>query len=104
VSVTSASGVNRSDPAGKPDYLLVDWGLIERWALHMGANVESKGRDNWRQASTADDERRALQSLMRHVVAFVHGVEDEDHAAAICFNVAVALRARTAQREGVQRD
>lgn len=93
-TVRSGSGVNRSDPAGKPDYTLVDLDMLERVARHMTAHVESKGRDNWRNASTPADELRARQSAWRHFVAWQRGETDEDHAAALFFNVSVAELAR----------
>lgn len=93
--VVSTSGVNRSDPTGKPDYTLVDWTMIERWALHMEAHIGSKGRDNWRQASTQEDLDRFLASLLRHALAVVRGDADEDHAAALMFNVAGAELVRS---------
>lgn len=92
--ITSRSGVNRSDPAGKPDYTLIDLALLERWARHMTAHVESKGRDNWRNASTPEDELRARQSAWRHFLAWDRGDTDEDHGAALLFNIGVRDLAR----------
>jgi hypothetical protein len=88
--VTLASGMVRSDDDGKPDYTLLDLGMLERWAWHMTRNVRSKGRDNWRRAHTEEDLRRFRASLARHVVAYLRGDDDEDHAAAIFFNIAGA--------------
>ena len=88
--ITSLSGVNRSDPAGKPDYTLVDLRMLERWAAHMTAHIASKGRNNWRNADTMDDLERFRASAWRHFVAWQRGDTDEDHAAALFFNVAGA--------------
>ena len=88
--VTSLAGVNRSDPAGKPDYTLVDLHMLERWATHMTAHIGSKGRNNWRYADTVDDLERFRASAWRHFVAWQRGETDEDHAAALFFNVAGA--------------
>ena len=74
-------------PDGKPDFTLVDWDLIERVALHLGAHAAAKGRDNWRNASTEDDLLRFRQSAWRHHVAWDRGDRDEDHAAALVWNV-----------------
>lgn len=93
--VVSPAGVNRSDPSGKPDYTLVDLGLLERWAMHMTAHADSKGRDNWRNASGGDDLDRFLASAWRHFLAFQRGETDEDHAAALLFNVAGAELVRS---------
>lgn len=88
--VTSLSGVNRSDPTGKPDYTLIDLHMLERWAVHMTAHIGSKGRNNWRNADTIDDLERFRASAWRHFIAWQRGDLDEDHAAALLFNVAGA--------------
>ena len=92
--VTLPSGMVRSDDQGKPDYTLLDLAMLERWARHMTDQVPSKGRDNWRLAHTEEDRQRFLASLWRHVVAFTRGDTDEDHAAAILFNVTGAEHVR----------
>lgn len=86
--VTLDSGMVRSDPEGRPDYTLIYLPLLERWAQHMAANIESKGRDNWRKASTPADRHRFEASAWRHFVAWYRGDTDEDHAAALLFNIA----------------
>ena len=84
---TYSSGVNRSSDAGKPRYDLVDLGLFRRCALHMAANVASKGENNWRNASTEEDLKRFRASAFRHFIDWFEGKTDEDHAAALVFNV-----------------
>ena len=91
----SESGVVRSVDIGKPDYTLIDTALLERWARLMTAQVPSKGRDNWRNASTDEDLLRFRQSAWRHFLAWQSGETDEDHAAALLFNVAGAELARS---------
>lgn len=93
-TVQHESGMIRSDPAGKLDYTLVDLHMLERWARLLTVNVPSKGRGNWRNASTEEDELRAKQSAWRHFLAWQRGETDEDHAAALVFNVSVVERAR----------
>ena len=92
--VELASGMVRSDPTGKPDYTLVCDRLLERWAVHMTKNVESKGHNNWRKAHSEEDLARFLASAWRHFIAFTRGETDEDHAAALLFNVAGAESVR----------
>lgn len=86
-TVTSTSGVVRSDPDGKPDYTTIDPDFLERLAVHMTANIPSKGYNNWRNASTDDDLLRFRRSAWRHLIAWERGETDEDHAAALVFNV-----------------
>lgn len=85
-----ASGTVRSDDTGKPDYTLISWELVDRWAEHMTKFVKIKGHNNWRNANTEEDLLRAKQSFWRHARAWDRGDEGEDHAAAILFNVGVA--------------
>lgn len=99
--VTSSSGVNRSRPDGKPDFTLVDWDLVERVAIHLTMHASEKGRENWRRASTPDDLLRFRQSAWRHHLSWDRGQSDEDHAAALVWNVGGAeLVRRRLQEEG----
>jgi hypothetical protein len=85
--VVYGSGMVRSAQAGKPDYTLLDLVMLERRAAHMTAQVPSKGHNNWRLAHTEEDLQRFLASAWRHFIAWQRGDTDEDHAAALCFNV-----------------
>ena len=88
--VVYESGMVRGDDTGKPDYTLVDLALLERWAAHLTAQVPLKGRDNWRLARTPEDLQRFRASAFRHFIQWLRGDTDEDHAAAILFNIAGA--------------
>lgn len=91
-----SGGMVRDASAGfKTDYTSVMFGpMLERWAIHC-----TKGRDkypdqapgvpNWTLASGADEFLHARGSLLRHLMAYLRGDTDEDHAAAIMFNVNV---------------
>lgn len=96
--VTLDSGMVRDTEAGKPDYTLIDLPLLERYARHMTTAAATKGRDNWRNASTDEDLQRFLRSAWRHFLAFQRNEIDEDHVAALCFNLAGAeyVRAKLA--------
>jgi hypothetical protein len=82
------SGVIRGDNTGKTDYTLaLDGPLFERWAKLLTENVESKGKRNWMNASTREDYDRFRESFLRHALQLLAGDQDEDHAAAVCFNL-----------------
>jgi hypothetical protein len=82
------SGVIRGDNTGKTDYTLaLDGPLFERWARLLTENVESKGKRNWMNASTREDYDRFRESFLRHALQLLAGDQDEDHAAAVCFNL-----------------
>lgn len=83
--ITYPSGMVRSDPRGKTNYLLIRRGpMYERWAQHM-----TKGAlgDNWMRASSVEERQHFIESACRHFEAWLRGDTDEDHAAAIFFNI-----------------
>jgi hypothetical protein len=95
-----ANGFVRDTEEGKYDYArvlrieglhLIPVEALERWAAHMVLGAEKYGEDNWRQARGPIAVSRFIRSLCRHVVQFVRGDVDEDHGAAIMFNVAAAM-------------
>jgi hypothetical protein len=93
--VTHESGMVRSDDTGKPDYTTIGLDFLERLAVHMTANIESKGYNNWLNASTGEDVARAKRSIWRHLIAYMRGETDEDHAMALVYNVMVCEHARS---------
>lgn len=87
-NVTHPSGMVRGSTDGKINYLLVrDGPMYERWAVHMTNAVSSKGKRNWTNACTKDDLERFREGAVRHMEQWLVGESDEDHAAAIIFNV-----------------
>lgn len=90
-----ANGMVRDTEDGKLDYTLVfDGPMFERWAglLTRGA-VKYEAR-NWMKAlaATIIGERtvtkaRFLRSATRHFIQWLKGQRDEDHAAAVFFNI-----------------
>jgi hypothetical protein len=82
------SGMRRSNTAGKTDYTLaLDGPMFERYAKHLTAAVPSKGKRNWMNAQSEDDLERFREGFLRHAVQWLRGDDDEDHAAALFFNV-----------------
>lgn len=86
---TLESGIVRSDDTGKVNYLLVrDGPLYRRWAIHLTKHARNRGgKRNWMNASTAEDLERFRESAARHFEQWIAGETDEDHAAALAFNV-----------------
>lgn len=89
-----ASGMVRDTEEGKPDYTLLPLEFLKRWAWHMTRGAEKYGRENWRKASSQDELMRFRASALRHMMQWLEGEGDEDHAAAVCFNVAAAEYAK----------
>lgn len=82
------SGMVRDTEAGKVDYTYVLKGpMLERWAIHLQKGAEKYARDNWMQATGYAELTRFERSAIRHMVQWLNGERDEDHAAAIFFNV-----------------
>ena len=88
------SGMKREDKGGKLNYLdYVSVGAMKRYAIHMKKGELVHGRGNWKKGGYPKHEY--LESLMRHLMLLVENNEkgqkrrpqDEDHAAAIMFNI-----------------
>ncbi len=88
------SGMVRDTSEGKPRFDLMlpkgqpyDETLIYRWAMLMYRGSLKYNARNWEQADSEDELDRFKESAFRHFMAWFCGEMDEDHAAAIVFNV-----------------
>ena len=90
------SGMRRDTQEGKPDFtlLLTDLPyseqLLTRWAGLMARGAEKYGRNNWQLANSQDELDRFKASAFRHFMQWITGEDDEDHAAAVLFNINAA--------------
>jgi hypothetical protein len=83
-----ASGMRRDTEDGKPDYtLLFDGPLMDRLAAHLTKGAVKYGRRNWTQASSVEERDRFKRSATRHFRQWLRGDVDEDHMAAVVFNL-----------------
>lgn len=89
-----SSGMKRDTRKGKPrfDLLLPDdvpyeKQMLTRWAALMARGAEKYDERNWEQAHTIEELERYLDSAFRHFMQWISGEEDEDHAAAVMFNI-----------------
>ena len=73
------TGAIRDTSEGKPPMELMPWDLMDRLANHYGKGATKFGVNNWRlgQPKTA-----VFASMMRHLIKYFMGMEDEDHLAA----------------------
>jgi hypothetical protein len=96
----------RDTTEDKIDYLNVRFGpMLKRWAAHL-----TKGRlkypdpqpgvPNWTLASGEEELQRARQSAARHFEQWLAGDQDEDHAAAVYFNINLAEYVKDQQTAG----
>lgn len=82
------SGMVRDTADGKIDYSLVlDGPMFDRWAEHMTKGATKYAKRNWMQANGQAELDRFRESALRHFLQWYRGELDEDHAAAIIFNV-----------------
>ncbi len=89
-----ASGMRRDLQDGKPSFhLLLTPGvpysaqMLTRWAALMTRGAEKYGPANWTLANSAEELERFRASAIRHLMQWAAGETDEDHAAAVMFNV-----------------
>lgn len=91
-----ASGMRRDVTDGKPDFYLClteqpyKDQLLTRWAELMTRGADKYGRRNWQLANSEEELERFKSSAFRHFMQWVSGESDEDHAAAVLFNINAA--------------
>lgn len=89
-------GMVRDTTEGKTNFLNALFGpMFRRYAEHL-----TKGRGkypdpepgvpNWTLAEGEEEFLRAKESALRHMILWLEGARDEDHAAAVIFNVNLA--------------
>ena len=82
------AGMQRDVTDGKIKYHLVfDGPMFERWAAHLTEGAKKYGERNWQDARTVEERDRFKESAVRHFIQWLRGDTDEDHAAAILFNI-----------------
>jgi len=82
------SGMVRDTEEGKIDYTYVVKGpMLDRWAEHLRKGAKKYKRDNWMQGDSIVELERFRRSAFRHFIDWIDGKTDEDHAAAVLFNI-----------------
>lgn len=82
------SGMVRDTTEDKIDYSLVfDGPMLERLAAHMTKGAKKYSSRNWMKAINDEEKERFRESATRHFVQWLRGDRDEDHAAAVMFNI-----------------
>jgi hypothetical protein len=82
------SGMQRDTTTSKVRYDLVfDGPLIERLARHLTLGAKKYEARNWMKASGAEELERFRESASRHFIQYMRGDVDEDHFAAVVFNL-----------------
>lgn len=82
------SGMVRDLTTGKIKWHLIRSGPMHtRWAVHLTKGAEKYGDDNWLKANGQEELKRFKESADRHFNQWIAGETDEDHAAAVFFNI-----------------
>jgi len=83
-----ASGMVRDTADDKLDPSLVkDGPMYKRWVTHLTLGAKKYAARNWMKASGQAEYDRFRQSAQRHFDQWFDGETDEDHAAAVFFNI-----------------
>lgn len=83
-----ASGMVRDVTDGKVDYgLALDGPMFDRYARHLTEGAKKYAKRNWMLADDQEALDRFRESALRHFMQWYRGDVDEDHAAAVYFNV-----------------
>lgn len=92
-----ASGMRRDLQEGKPRFDLIvpqsipyTETMLYRWAMLMERGMVKYGYRNWELANSEEELIRYYSSAFRHFMQWMSGEEDEDHAAAVMFNIQAA--------------
>lgn len=84
------SGMRRDTDKGKLRYDLIPLFMLKRVAGLYTRGAEKYGDDNWTLADSEAEMRRFQASAFRHFMQWLEGERDEDHGAAVFFNITAA--------------
>lgn len=92
-----STGMKRDINESKPRFDLIlakdmpyEEQFLTRWAKLMERGAVKYGERNWEKAGTQEELDRFGESAFRHLLQWLSGEDDEDHAAAVVFNLAGA--------------
>ena len=83
-----SGGMVRDVATNKTDYtLILDGPMFDRWAVHLTNGAKKYAKRNWMKAEGQEEMDRFKESALRHFIQWFKGEIDEDHAAAVYFNI-----------------
>jgi len=81
-------GMVRDTSEGKIRFdLALDGPLVKRLAQHLTEGAKKYEARNWMKACSLEEYERFRESLIRHFFQYINGETDEDHFAAVAFNL-----------------
>lgn len=81
---TYSSGAQRDNSEGKGRFDLIPFQSMMRLARHYEAGAKKYSDRNWEKGMNIS---RYCDAAMRHLVKYIAGWNDEDHLAAVAWNV-----------------
>lgn len=85
---TFSGGMVRDTTEGKINWALTaDGPMLKRWAQHLTTGAKKYAARNWMKAEGQAEYDRAKESAFRHFMQWYLGDRDEDHGAAVIFNI-----------------
>lgn len=85
---TFETGMQRDVDENKIMWSLVyDGPMLTRYATHLTGGARKYSARNWMKAATAEEMERFRESAARHFAQWMAGDRDEDHMAAVVFNM-----------------
>lgn len=92
------SGMRRDIQEGKPRFDLMfpenmpyEEQPLTRLAALLSRGVEKYGERNWELANSTEELERFKASASRHLIQWICDEQDEDHGAAVMFNIMAAM-------------
>ena len=83
-----ASGMVRDIATDKINWsLIADGPIMKRYAIHLTNGAKKYAVRNWMQAEGEAEYERFRESAFRHFMDWFYDKRDEDHAAAVVFNL-----------------
>ena len=81
-------GMVRDTAEGKINWALTaDGPMLRRWAIHLTNGAKKYAKRNWMLAEGQAEYERARESAYRHFMQWYYDDRDEDHGAAVVFNI-----------------
>ena len=97
------SGMVRDVADNKVDYSLIyDGPMFERWAGLLDRGAKKYAKRNWMLSCGDAEYNRFRESAFRHFIQWFRGDTDEDHAAAVMFNLNGAEYVKEVMANGSQ--
>src|SRR5690349_19546190 len=83
--------------------LIYDGPMLKRWAQHLTNGARKYAKRNWMLATGEAEMERAKDSAARHFAQWMAGERDEDHGAAVFFNINLAEYVRERLEQEAQK-